>query len=92
MQVGQGDWVGKVGADGMQTIGVRSKGIGIAIRIADGNARALHVATINVLQQLGLIDAIDATPLAPFARSELRNLRSLQTGQLQAAFQLPRLQ
>ena len=41
MQTGDGDWVSKAGADGMQAIGVQSKGLGIAIRIADGNPRAL---------------------------------------------------
>ena len=51
-QSGRGDWISKAGADGMQTIGVRSQGLGIAIRIADGNTRAVHAATVEVLEQL----------------------------------------
>src|SRR5262249_49839490 len=55
MQAGKGDWVSKIGAEGVQALGVKSKGLGIAVRIADGNKRALQVATVNVLQQLGLL-------------------------------------
>src|SRR5258706_1268267 len=52
---GPGDWVSKIGADGVQAIGIKSRGIGIAIRIADGNARALHAATVALLEQLDLL-------------------------------------
>src|SRR4030095_9062612 len=55
MQTGKGDWVSKIGAEGVQALGVRSKGLGIAVRIADGSKRALQVATVNVLEQLGLL-------------------------------------
>ena len=53
---GRGDLVAKVGAEGVQAIGVRSRGIGIAIKVADGAARGLHPATVTVLDQLGLLD------------------------------------
>jgi L-asparaginase II len=80
MQTGGGDWVSKAGADGMQAIGVRSKGLGIAIRIADGNPRALHAATVEVLQQLGLLDDPSGTPLAPYDCPPIRNYRGIETG------------
>lgn len=91
MQAGRGDWVSKVGADGVQAIGVRSRGIGIAIRIADGNRRALHVATLAVLQQLGLIEAPAGTPLAPLDERVIRNYRGIAVGAVEPAFSLPRL-
>jgi L-asparaginase II len=56
MRAGRGDWVTKVGAEGVQAIGVRSKGWGIAVKVADGNARGLHPTTVAVLEQLGLLD------------------------------------
>jgi L-asparaginase II len=91
MQAGRGDWVSKIGADGVQALGVRSRGIGIAVRIADGNKRALQVATVNVLQQLGLLDAVDAaSPLVRFVRPALRNLRGVGVGTVEAAFELPK--
>ncbi len=89
MQAGGADWVSKIGADGVQAIGVRSKGIGIAVRIADGNPRALHVATVAALKQLGLIDDIEASPLATMADSVVRNHRRLAVGRIEPIFELP---
>jgi L-asparaginase II len=86
-----GDWVSKVGAEGVQAIGIRSKGIGIAIRVADGNRRALHVATLGVLQQLGLLDEPAATPLAPIDERVIRNYRGTTVGTVEPLFALPRL-
>jgi L-asparaginase II len=87
MQAGKGDWVTKVGAEGVQALGVRSRGIGIAIRIADGNKRALQVATVNLLQQLGLLDDAKA-PLARHLRPTLRNYRGTEVGTVEAVFDL----
>ena len=91
MRTGGGDWVSKIGADGVQAIGVASLGIGIAIRVADGNSRALHVATVAVLQQLGLLDSPEKTPLAPLAGRALRNHRGVVVGEVEPRFSLPRL-
>ena len=52
MRAGGGDWVTKVGAEGVQGIGISSLGLGIAIKIADGNARGLHPACVAVLERL----------------------------------------
>jgi L-asparaginase II len=91
MTAGAGDWVSKVGADGVQAIGVRSRGIGIAIRIADGNRRALHVATLAVLQQLGLVGDPAGTPLAPLDEGVIRSYRGVAVGTVEPTFSLPRL-
>ena len=47
MRAGRGDWVAKIGAEGVQAIGVRSRGLGIAIKVADGAKRGLHPATVD---------------------------------------------
>ena len=57
MRAGRGDWVTKIGAEGVQAIGVRSRGLGIAIKVVDGAKRGLHPATVATLDQLGLLDA-----------------------------------
>ena len=36
-RAGRGDWVCKIGAEGVQAIGIRSRGSGIAIKVADGS-------------------------------------------------------
>jgi len=91
MQSGAGDWVSKVGADGMQAIGVKSRGVGIAIRVADGNRRALHVATVGVLQQLGLLGDPVGTPMARMDERVIRNYRGTEVGRVEPVFLLPRL-
>lgn len=91
MLAGGGDWVSKVGADGVQVIGIGSRGVGIAIRIADGNRRALHIATLAALQQLGLIDRAAGTPLAPLDEGTIRNYRGIAVGTVEPLFSLPRL-
>lgn len=88
MQTAPGDWVAKIGADGVQTIGIRSAGLGIAIKIGDGSMRALYTAAVSVLHQLGLIDRPEDSPLAPWARPQLKNFMGLHTGEVRAIFRL----
>jgi L-asparaginase II len=88
MQTVPGDWVAKIGADGVQVIGIRSAGLGIAIKVADGNMRALYTAAVAVLQQLGLVQSPEATPLAPWVRPQLQNFMGVRTGEVRAALLL----
>ena len=82
MQAGRGDWVTKIGAEGVQAIGVRSRGLGIAIKVADGAKRALHPATIATLDQLGLLDEGRRSELAAWRQPALRNYRGCVTGEM----------
>jgi len=91
MHTGAGDWISKIGADGLQAIGVRSKALGIVVRIASGDASALHVATVEVLHQIGLLDEPARSALAGNFRPALRNARGLVTGRYLPLFRLPRL-
>jgi L-asparaginase II len=88
-RTGGGDWIAKAGADGIQAIGVASRGLGIAVRIADGNARALHAVTAEVLAQTGLLADPAASPLAASFRPSLTNYRGLVVGSLRPLFELP---
>jgi L-asparaginase II len=80
MRAGRGDWVAKIGAEGVQAIGVRSSGWGIAIKVIDGAKRGLHPATVEVLDQLGLLDAAQRALLAPWREPLIRNYRGITTG------------
>jgi L-asparaginase II len=90
MGIAPGDWVAKIGADGVQAIGIRSAGIGIAIKITDGDRDALYCAVVEVLGQLGLIQ----TPNVPrdefltWLRPSLHNARGSNTGAVLPAFKL----
>ncbi|MBC7416269.1 MAG: asparaginase [Herminiimonas sp.] len=88
MQTGPGDWVAKIGAEGVQVIGIGSAGLGIAVKIADGSARALCTVTVSVLQQLGLLADPAASPLAPWLRPQTRNYAGIRTGEVRAVFDL----
>lgn len=88
MQAGAGDWVSKVGADAVQTIGIRSAGLGIAIKLADGATRSLQTATFAVLDQLGLLDARQRALLEPYRAPPLLNVRGSKVGDIRAVFAL----
>ena len=90
MRAGGGDWVTKVGAEGVQAVGVRSNGWGIALKVADGNARGLHPATVAVLDQLGLLDAVRRAALDSWRRPAIRNYRGLTTGYVEPVVALER--
>lgn len=88
MQTAPGDWVAKIGADGVQVIGVRSAGLGIALKVADGNMRALYTAAVAVLHQLGLVSDPATSPLAPWLRPQLHNFMGIRTGEVRATVRL----
>jgi L-asparaginase II len=82
MRAGRGDWVTKVGAEGVQAIGVRSRRLGIALKVVDGNARGLHPATVAVLDQLGLLDDEQRAQLESWREPIIRNYRGVATGRV----------
>jgi L-asparaginase II len=88
MRAGRGDWVTKVGAEGVQAVGVRSRGWGVALKVVDGNARGLHPATVATLDQLGLLDTDQRAALQAWREPVIRNYRGLVTGRVQSALQL----
>ena len=82
MQAGRGDWVTKIGAEGVQAVGIRSQGLGIAIKVADGQKRGLYPAIVAVLDALRLLDPAARTALAPWAKRTVRNYRGIETGEV----------
>jgi L-asparaginase II len=84
MDAGRGDWVAKIGAEGVQAIGIRSQGIGVAVKIADGQKRGLYPVVVAVLEALGLLDAAAREALAPWGRHALFNYRGLPTGEVRS--------
>jgi L-asparaginase II len=84
-RAGRGDWVCKIGAEGVQGIGIRSAGIGIAVKVADGSRRALMPAVVSILAQAGLADAEAREVLRPWEAPALHNYRGLVTGEARPA-------
>jgi L-asparaginase II len=88
MQAGRGDWVTKVGADGVQVVASRERGEAFALKISDGDKPALYAATVEVLDQLGWLDDAQRRALAPWRAASLLNLRGLEVGRREPVFQL----
>ena len=85
---GRGDWATKVGADGVQTLGSRSRGIGIAAKLSSGNGEALMVAFCAVLEQLNMLDDAARAVLAPWSGISIKSVRGIEVGRLQPHLQL----
>jgi len=88
MEAGGGDWVAKVGADGVQLIGIRSLGIGIAVKIVDGNNKAAQTAAVSALRQLGLLDSRGEELIRRYAVQPILNAAGRHAGDIEAVFSL----
>lgn len=88
MIAGKGRFFGKAGAEGVYCIGDNQTGLGIAIKVADGNGRAAYPAAMEVLMQLGLLDDEQKERLKDYHYPKLKNARSEAIGELIPAFQL----
>ena len=90
--------VTKGGAEGYQGMGLvpgalrpGSPALGVALKIADGSARAVPLVALEVLRQLGLLADADFAALAEFdfaPRETLHNWRGLVVGEARPAFSL----
>ncbi len=81
-QATYGNCVAKVGADGTYAMGIRSLGVGIAIKIADGDLSALYATAVAVLREIGLINDGNASSLARWDNPRLHSARGIEVGQL----------
>ena len=94
MRMAPGDWVTKIGADGVQAIGIRSAGIGIAIKVADGNRDALFAVVVEVLAQLGFLSdnpeqrTRQEKGFEPWLRRHVVNARGRRVGRIAPVFAL----
>ena len=88
MHVGRGDWVSKIGADGVQVIGSKSRQQALAIKIIDANKPALYAATVELLDQLGWLDDAQRKQLEPWRAADIINARGLLVGARRPAFKL----
>jgi len=91
MRAGRGDWVTKVGAEGVQAIGIRSLGLGIAVKVADGQKRGLFPAVVAALRTLGVVDEQGGALLARWGDHAVTNYRGLTTGEVRSVLVLDKV-
>lgn len=87
-RAGRGDWVSKVGADGVQAMASFSRGIGIAAKCSDGQLVPLMVAFVSALEQLGWLDAESRAMLARLIPPPLKNAAGIEVGEMRPVLRL----
>ena len=88
MAAGNGTIVAKSGAEGLICIGIPGRGLGIAIRIADGSFRAHPVVTGEVLRQLDLVPEPVLNEVLALHDPTLYNHNRRVVGEIRPAFTL----
>ncbi|HYW73882.1 MAG TPA: asparaginase, partial [Pyrinomonadaceae bacterium] len=89
-----GKLISKIGAEGVYTVGVLPaadwpKGIGLALKVADGDdRRARPPAVIDALRQLGILSAHELEDLSSYSPTVITNRRGDRVGEARAAFNL----
>jgi L-asparaginase II len=78
----------KTGGEGGYALSVVAGGLGIGIKIEDGNLRALNPTIIESLDQLGLLTPEAKEKLAPHRQSPIYNFRKIKVGEIRPVFSL----
>lgn len=90
MRAGRGDWVSKVGADGVQAMASFSRGVAIAAKVSDGLLPPLMVAFVSAMEQLGWLDDESRTALVSLVPPPLKNAAGIDVGEMRAVLELKR--
>jgi len=91
MAAARGKFISKIGAEGVWLCGVRpspkwEKGLGIAIKIEDGDdKRARAVISVEVLRQLGIFEKKTLQNYSPLP---VKNRRGETVGRVEASFEI----
>ena len=94
MRATPGRLVSKVGAEGVYTAGIRPcekwpKGLGVAIKIEDGDdRRARPTVVIEALRQLGVLKDESLEAVARYAFFPVLNRPGNVVGEVRASFEL----
>jgi L-asparaginase II len=76
----------KVGAEGVYCAALPERGLGVAIKMDDGNtARACEVVMAAVIEALLPLDAADASFMRGFSDVRIGNWNGIEVGRLRAA-------
>jgi L-asparaginase II len=74
----------KIGAEGVYVAILPAAGLGVAVKIDDGAARAAEVALLATLDRLGLLDDAERQALAPRLRPPVLTVAGLVAGEVRA--------
>jgi L-asparaginase II len=74
----------KSGADGVYVAALQQHGLGVALKIDDGNSQAAEVAILAILRHLGGLYSEELVQLDERCRTPISNTRGIVTGYRQA--------
>lgn len=80
--------VAKSGAEGVYCVGILGRGLGVAVKIEDGNARAAGPVVLEVLARIGVLDAGHLEALAEHHHPHVLNHRGEVVGDIIPDFEL----
>ncbi len=81
-----GRMIGKVGANGVYCVGVKEKGLGLAVKIEDGSMEVLSTVVLQVLLDLDLLSSREYQKLKHFHRPDITNDRGIVVGAQRPCF------
>jgi len=84
-EVTNGAVLAKTGAEGIVTAALPEQGLGIAVKIADGSARASSVALLAILDHLGALSDDEKYKLQSHIAPKIVNSRGLNVGEIRPA-------
>lgn len=84
-EVTKGAVLAKTGAEGIVTVALPERGLGIALKIVDGSARARSVAILAILDHLGALSDEEKQKLQTHICPAILNSRGLATGEIRPA-------
>ncbi len=70
----------KIGAEGVHSLSIPARGIGIALKVEDGAARAQYPAVLALLEALGALPDTVPDALGAYRQTAIRNTRAESVG------------
>lgn len=84
LRILKGKVIPKFGAAGIYCLGLPAQGWGLALKIADGQKRALAPVVLTLLAQLGLLTTAEKIKLQDYYLPKLKNIRGEIIGEIRA--------
>jgi L-asparaginase II len=84
MEAAPGSIVSKVGAEGLECMALPERGLGVAVKCADGASRAVPPAVLALLEHLGALPPAAIERLAKWRRPVVLNHARREAGHLEA--------
>lgn len=79
-----GKVIGKIGAEGVHGSALLEHGLGLVLKVIDGNPRAVPPAALALLRELGAVDDLDLAALAAFVHAPIENVAGRVVGTVRA--------